>query len=155
MGVNFGSTTILGRTAPIYTYSNSGPRSVSFSFRLHREMMNDIDITGNNLDISPDTDVVDELVNHIQAAALPKYTADLKAINPPIIAIRLGNNLYVKGIVIGNVSVKYSGPILNDNKYAIIDISFTVDEINPYDADAIKTIGSSRGVEKHAYKRLY
>jgi hypothetical protein len=38
--------------------------------------------------------------------ALPSYAADSKyskMVNPPMVAVRLGNDLFIKGIVSGNV----------------------------------------------------
>lgn len=39
LGVNFNSTSLLARSAPIFSYSNSGPRSLRISLHLHRDMM--------------------------------------------------------------------------------------------------------------------
>ncbi|MBO7078476.1 MAG: hypothetical protein J6W64_01540 [Bacilli bacterium] len=44
MGSNFVPTNALGRTAPVYTYSNSGPRSVQIDLQLHRDMMDDVNM---------------------------------------------------------------------------------------------------------------
>lgn len=143
---SFNSTTILGRSAPIYTYTGSGPRKVAFEFTLHRDLMNDINITNNSFGITEDDDVLDELINTIEAAALPRYQNATKAVNPPIIAVRIGDQIYIKGVISGSVSKTYSGPII-DNKYAVCKISFEVNEIDPYDAESAKTIGSLRGMK--------
>ena len=42
MGSTFGEPTALGRTAPVYTYSRSGPRQVQINLALHRDMMDDV-----------------------------------------------------------------------------------------------------------------
>ena len=42
MQSNFVSTTALGRTAPVYTFSNSGPRTVQIELELHRDIMDDV-----------------------------------------------------------------------------------------------------------------
>lgn len=39
LGSTFSTTNILARTAPIYSYSFSGPRSVQFNLMLHRDLM--------------------------------------------------------------------------------------------------------------------
>ena len=39
MGSTFASSTALGRSAPVWTYSNSGPRTVQMAIHLHRDMM--------------------------------------------------------------------------------------------------------------------
>lgn len=38
-GVTFSSSQPLSRSAPIYSYSYSGPRSITFTFNLNRDMM--------------------------------------------------------------------------------------------------------------------
>ena len=42
MQSNFVNTTALGRTAPVYTFSNSGPREVQIELELHRDIMDDV-----------------------------------------------------------------------------------------------------------------
>lgn len=151
--VNFNSSEILGRSAPIYTFSSSGPRSVTFTFNLHRELLSNIDITPNSFGLEDNEKIIEELVNTIQAAALPKYTSTSKMINPPIVAVRIGDQIYIKGVISGSVSVTYSLPIV-DNKYSRCEISFTVNEIDPYDAESVRTIGSFRGLSKDIEKRV-
>ena len=146
MAANFNPSTILGRSAPIYTYTGSGPRSIQFNFTLHRDLMTDINLAENSLGIDENTDVIEELIKTIEAAALPKYVNASKAVNPPIVAVRIGDEIYIKGVVQGSVSKTFSGPII-DNKYAICQLQFTVNEIDPYDAEVVKTIGGSRGLD--------
>ena len=148
ISATFSSTTALGRSAPIYTYAGSGPRTVTFNFSLHRDLMSDIDLVGNNFDLPDNADIIEELVNSIQAIALPKYNAIAKSVNPPMVAVRIGNEVYIKGVVTGSVNVQYSGPIINDRKYAVCNISFSVSEVDPYDAEAVTSIGSFRGLSK-------
>lgn len=143
---SFNTTTILGRSAPIYTYTGSGPRTVTFDFVLHRDMMNDINIANNSFGLSEDDDVLEELIRTIESAALPKYVNVTKAVNPPVIAVRIGDEIYIKGVVRGSVQKTFSGPII-DNKYAVCKITFTVDEIDPYDAESARTIGGLRGMK--------
>ena len=65
---------------------------------------------------------VDILVNQLQAAALPRYAAAEKMVNPPIIAVRFGNDIFCKGVVHGSVATTYSGPILRTDKYAEVTV---------------------------------
>ena len=76
-------------------------------------------------------------------------------VNPPLIALRFGNEIYIKGVVTSGISITYSGPILSNNKYAVVDISFTVSEITPYDAESILSLGSFRGISKTLERRIY
>ena len=82
-------------------------------------------------------DYIDFLVKQLQTIALPKYSATDKMVDPPMIALRFGNEIYIKGVVQGGVTVNYSGPILNNSKYAIVEVSFQVHEVDPYDAESV------------------
>ena len=82
-------------------------------------------------------DYVDTIIKNLQAIALPSYKNAVKLVNPPQVAVRFGNEIFIKGIVNGGVTVTYSLPILSDNKYAIVEVQFTVTEIDPYDAETV------------------
>lgn len=148
MPANFNSTNILSRSAPIWSYSNSGPRTVQFNFQLHRDMMNDINTSVSNLNIASlaDEDYVDVMIKQLQAMALPTYVVDQKMVDPPIIAVRIGKEIFCKGVVNGGVTVTYNAPVLENDKYALIDIAFTVTEVEPYDATSVSINGSYRGL---------
>lgn len=155
---SFSQTTPLSRSAPIFAYSNSGPRSVSVSLSLHRDMMSQINYGVSNINLNEielGDDYVDTLVKHLQAIALPKYASATKMVNPPMIALRFGNEIYIKGVVNGGINVTYSGPLLPNNKYALVDISFTVYEVDPYDAESVWNQGSFRGINRTLERRLY
>lgn len=160
LGSTFATTNILARTAPIYSYSYSGPRTVQFNLQLHRDLMDSVNNLNTkfldaNKEFSPvvlqvTDDYVDVLIKYLQAMALPSYGANTpvsKMINPPQVAVRLGNNLFIKGIVNGSVGVTYSGPIDKTLKYQIVNINFQVSEIDPQDAESIAKWGSFRGLE--------
>ena len=153
MQSNFASTNALGRTAPVYTFSNSGPRTINISLSFHRDMFEDINrflhptLSDKDRDEQfPDDDLAEQFIHAIQAIAVPKYNLSNKAIEPPLIAIRLGREVFIKGIVSGGVNVTYNKPILVNEKYALIDISFTVSEVDPYDASTVFKNGSFRGL---------
>ena len=158
LNVSFATTTPLSRSAPIYSYQNSGPRSVQFSLRLQREMMtlinyeqsNSASLLGNNGD-----DYIDVLIRELQAIALPKYNSTAKMVDPPIIAVRFGNDVFCKGVVQGGVSVTYELPILEGDKYSVVNISFTVHEIDPYDASTVMLAGSYRGLDPTLERNIY
>ena len=52
--------------------------------------------------------------------------------------------IFIKGIINGSLGLTYGLPILKNGKYAMVDISFTVTEIDPYDADTAMKAGSYR-----------
>lgn len=165
LGSNFSQTNLLSRTAPIYSYSNSGPRKIQFTIGLHRDMMNQFNRNNKSFIDGADIgdDYIDTLVRYLQAMALPSYKVGQvqsainsgKLVNPPIIAVRFGNTLFIKGIVDGNVGVDYSGPISRDNKYQQVSVSFTVAETEPQDAETLAKWGSMRGLEAVMTKGLY
>lgn len=149
MQSTFESNYALGRSAPVYTYSNSGPRTVNVDLKLHRDLMDDVNEAYSNTSQGIGEDYVDNLIHALQSISVPKYNLDNKAIEPPLVAIRLGSEVFIKGVVFGSISVTYQKPIISTkygDKYAQVEISFSVNEVDPYDATAIYTNGSFRGV---------
>ena len=49
LGSQFAEENILSRTAPVYSYSHSGPRTVQFNFQLHRDLMNSVNASNLSL----------------------------------------------------------------------------------------------------------
>lgn len=157
MSTTFNQATPLSRSAPIYSYSYSGPRSFSVTLQLHRDLMNSINVSSSNLnieDLSRD-DYVDILIKQIQAIALPRYAATEKMVNPPMIAVRFGNDIFCKGVVTGGVTITYSGPILRTDKYAQVNVDFSISEVDPYDADSVMNVGSYRGINQDLERRIW
>jgi hypothetical protein len=197
----FTQTTALGRSAPVFTYTGSGPRSIQITLNLHRDMMDDINIANitprfvQKLTVANDdettapssmlddtgvvkagkpkvesqsggeesrfkttwvlfpgftqdesSDYTDALIRALQAAALPHYSDYNNTVEPPIVAVRFGDEIFIRGVIDSGVNVTYEKPILTNNKYARVSISFTVSEIDPYDAQTVFKNGSFRGV---------
>lgn len=155
LDATFSQTSPLSRSAPIFAYSHSGPRTVQVRLSLHREMMTEINYKVSNINVELGDDYVDTLAKQIQAVALPRYSTSAKMVNPPLIALRFGNEIYIKGVVQGGINLEYSGPILSNNKYALVNISFNVVEVDPYDADSILSVGSFRGINRTLERNLY
>ena len=160
---NFGQTNALSRTAPVFTYQNSGPRTVTVSLSLHRDMMNDLNKNVSNLksadvvDFSGD-DYIDVLIKHLQSVALPRYrvyTSGSKSVIPPMVCVRFGNELFIKGVVTSGITITYKKPILSNNKYALVDVQFTISETDPYDADTVLAEGSFRGITRSFKDGIY
>ena len=146
MGSTFGETTALGRTAPVYTYSRSGPRQVQINLALHRDMMDDVNIGISNAKLRDGEDYVDNLIRALQSISVPKYNLSNKAIEPPLVALRLSNEVFIKGVVNGSIGLVYKMPILSNGKYAEVTLSLTVSEVDPYDSTTVFANGSFRGV---------
>lgn len=142
--ITYGTTTPLGRTAPIYSYTNSGPRTINFQFKLHRDMMWQANYGVSNVILEDDDDYVDEFIKQIQAAALPVYAASQKMVDPPLVAVRISNDVYIKGVISGSVGIDYQLPIDRNDKYAVVGINFGVNEVDPYDAEIVQRVGSYR-----------
>ena len=153
MPSTFRETNVLGRSAPVYTYSNSGGRTVQFTLKLHRDIMDEVNVGHSNIGIEPGEDYVDSLIRALQSIALPKYNLNNKAVEPPLVAVRIMDEIFVKGIVNGSVGVTYEKPIImthdgKQSKYAQVTVSFTVAEVDPYDATSVYQNGSFRGYVK-------
>ena len=159
MQANFASTNSLARTSPVFTYSNSGPRTVTINLDLHRDMMNDLNRDISNLKLDGEVedvnqeDYVDILINHLQSMALPRYKvydSGSRSVIPPMVAVRFGDDIFIKGVVNSQVQCTFKKPILTlyggKKKYAQVSISFTVYETDPYDADKVAKSGSFRGI---------
>ena len=159
MQVTFANSTILSRSAPIYSYSNSGPRSVSVTLKLHRELMQQINYKKSNATVQMGDDYVDTIIRYLQAMALPKYSATDKMVNPPIMSLRLGDDIFIKGVLGSNLQTAYSLPIITDingkDRYAFVEISFTINEVDPYDAETVMESGSFRGLDTTLERNLW
>ncbi len=157
MQSTFTPTTALGRSAPVYTYGNSGPRTVQVSLHLHRDMMDAVNIGVSNADLKYGEDYVDNLIKALQAIAVPKYNLSNKAVEPPLVALRLSNEVFIKGIVNGSIGLEYKLPLIptaTGSKYAQVTLSLTITEVDPYDASTVFKNGSFRGVVKTLKKGM-
>lgn len=155
MSVNFVSSSPLSRSAPIYSFANSGPRQIQFTFDFHRDMMQQINYGVSNLNTDLNDDYVDYIISSLQACAVPQYNSSDKLVNPPQVAVRLGSDIFIKGVVLGNVSVTYGLPILRSGKYATAKVSFIVAEVDPYSADIVQSQGSFRGLSTSLERNIY
>lgn len=153
LGSTFNSSTALSRSAPVYSYANSGPREVNISVQLHRDMMDEANRHVQGVLLEDMEDYVDWVVRTLQAVALPNYHGVTKEVEPPMVAVRFGNELFIKGVVNGGITVEYQKPLLVNNKYAQVNISFKVSEVDPMDAVSIQKVGSFRNISK-SYRNI-
>lgn len=142
MGASFASNFPLSRSAPIYSYQNSGPRTVSVNFTIHRDLCREY----NNLD----TDAVDALIMNLDQMVLPDYNSAGKIVNPPVVSFKLRNDIFIKGIVTA-CSHTFQLPVINYGtedspcyKYALVGLNFSVSEVTPYSASILPSIGQYR-----------
>ena len=139
MSASFAENMPLSRSAPIYSYQNSGPRTVQVSFTLHRDLCKEFN--------PGEEDMVEELVTNLNALVLPDYDSANKIVNPPLVSLQIRDEIYIKGIV-NNVGITYNLPIINYGtadkalfKYALVNINFGVSEITPYSASILPRVG--------------
>ena len=152
MNSSFQENTALGRSAPVYTFSSAGPRTIQISLNFHRDMFEEMP---SNVVPREGEDKAESFIHALQSIAVPKYNLSNKAIEPPLVAIRLGREVFIKGIVNSGISITYGKPILVNEKYAIMKVSFTVSEVDPYDATTIFKNGSFRGLTATLRKGMH
>ena len=143
MESSFQANTALGRSAPVYTFSSSGPRTIQISLNFHRDMIEEMP---SNVTPRDGEDKAESLIHALQAIAVPKYNLSNKAIEPPLVAVRLGKEVFIKGVVTSGISVTFGKPILVNEKYATMEVSFTISEVDPYDSTTVFQNGSFRGL---------
>lgn len=151
----FSSTPILSRTAPIFSYSYSGPRTVQIDLNLHRDMMTQINYGVSNLKVEMGDDYVDTIIKRMQACVLPSYMSAERMVNPPLVAVRFANDIFVKGVITSGMNVTYKTPLLSNGKYALVSISFSISEVDPYDAATVANQGSMRGLSRTLERNLF
>jgi len=155
MTSTFSQTNALSRTAPVFSYSNSGPRTVQIQLNLHRDMMAEANEGVATFEVPYDSDYVTELIKRLQSIALPVYEPSWRGVVPPMVAMRIGNEIFVRGVVQGGVSVVYQKPILANDHYAQVTVNFQVYEVDAYDAKDVANSGSFRGWTKAFDDGLY
>jgi hypothetical protein len=118
-------------------------------------MMTQINYGISNANVEIGDDYVDTLIKQIQAVALPAYGASQKMVDPPMVAVRFGNDIFIKGVVVDGISVTYALPLIAGNKYAHVSIVFTVEEVDPYDARTVMSAGSFRGLDSSLERNIW
>ena len=161
MPINFSQQEVLGRSAPQITFASAGPRSVNIAISLHRHIFElenpQIDAVTKKRVVSmmdpetakvvqaPAIDAADLLINALLTLSLPRYQDRAKAIVPPSVLVRYGNELCIRGVPEG-LSKQSSGPWLKSGKMALVTINFNLKELEPYSAQYVAKNGSLRGI---------
>lgn len=102
---------------PWYTYSSSGPRELSVSFHLHRQMW-----TGDERD-----GLANKMIKFIQASTFPRYSGS--NVNTDTCTLYIKGNPYITGIVT-SAEVEWMGPIGLDGFYLEFNLSVTFVEVS-------------------------
>lgn len=138
LSVQFSTETILGRSAPQITFASAGPRTQQVTLSLHRQLM--------ALENENNIDAVDDLINALQACTLPRYADSYKALIPPSLLIRFGNETCIRGVIQGSVNITSSGAWLKNGKMSVATINFSVIEVQPFSADYVQQKGLLRSI---------
>lgn len=121
--------------------------------------MTQINWQRSNASVQMGDDYVDTIIKQVQAAVIPRYGDAEKMVNPPIVAVRFGDDIFIKGVINGAVSLTYQLPIITDkngkDKYSIVDLGFSISEVDPYDADTVMLAGSYRGLSTTLERNLW
>lgn len=108
---NVTSQNPLGRSEPFQIYQNSGPRTVSVSFRMHREMYSYYE-------------QVSDIVKAVQSATYPiGWERTI-----PKVRLVLGNSCSIIGIIAGTVTSNWSETINKNFQYNVVTLDFSVTE---------------------------
>ena len=80
---------------------------------------------------------------------VPDYESANKVVNPPVVSLKIRNEIFIKGVVTSGVSKNFQLPLLNYNgafKYALVTLSFSISEVEPFSASILPGIrGGRRG----------
>lgn len=148
---NYAQQTILSRSAPVYSYISTGPRTISVSIKVHREMMDNMDYSSYNLGsadyksldtIRKERGSLEVLTDCLQLIVTPTYTNSTMVI-PPKITLKL-ENLKITGIV-RSLQSTWELPVVND-EYSVVTHNLSIEEIDPYDSSSILRLGGYRGL---------
>jgi hypothetical protein len=122
-------------------------------------MMTQINWQKSNADVDIGDDYIDYIIRNIQSCVVPRYSNTSKMVDPPLVAVRFGSDIYCKGIVQGNIGVTYDLPIIRypdgSDKYSLVQLNFSVTEVDPYDAETIAMTGSYRGLSTTLERNLW
>lgn len=102
IALNTQEQAIIARSAPIISYSNTGARTVSFTFAVADDYMPTRGVNGAQY-------TIEEYISCIKSLVYPRYTTS-EVISPQCV-LRVGN-IKMKGIVT-SVSVNWKGPLSN------------------------------------------
>ena len=102
---------------PWYLYKSSGPRDVSLTFKMHRDMW-----TGDHRDGK-----CNELIRYCQAQCFPNYQG--AAVNTSLVTLYIAGKPYIRGIL-KEEKHTYSGPLGLDNFPLYVEMTLTFTEIS-------------------------
>lgn len=131
VAAEYSTPAALGSSAPYVVYTKTGARSIQFTFKLHREMLDlPIPKLTETIAKNPEKHInglfwdheIDKIIRLIESAVYPNYDGSVAAVRTQV---KIGNTLYISGVMTDQ-STNWYGPIGSDLKYKQCDLSFTV-----------------------------
>jgi len=108
---------LLYQYEPWYAYTGSGPRSVEYSFHMHRDMW-----TGDHRDGNANA-----LIRFAESCCYAEYNGS--AVNTTLVTLYINGDATITGIMTDE-NVRWSGPIGLDGWYLEFTLSFTITEVS-------------------------
>jgi len=138
LSANFSEQNMLGRGHPLSAYINSGSRSLSFSFSIHRDMFGSGKIAGAYV-AGDSSFALDSILVDLQKMTLPSYNAG--TIIPPITRFSFGEFMFKGYVTSLNISPDEKASIRN-GKYSAYNISVSMVSIRNEDSPSAGRKGS-------------
>lgn len=113
-GATWSQNTPLGRSSPLAAYVGTNFRTMTLSFKLHREMVND-------------ESYIDKVLVELRRAVYPWYVS--QGLIPPVATFQFGQ-FRCKGYV-DNVTYNWQKPIIDGN-YQVCDVSVSFVDVPEY-----------------------
>lgn len=141
---NFAEQNMLGRGHPLSAYVNSGARSFSFSFTIHRDMWGSDKISGSQSSGGSSVSL-DTLLVHLQKMTLPEYKSG--TIIPPVTRLCFGDFIF-KGYVTSLTISPVENASLRKGKYSAYNISVSMTSIRNKNSPNASNTGSFYDFDK-------
>lgn len=109
---------LLYQYEPWYIYQNSGPRTNTYTFHMHRDMW-----TGDHRDGK-----CNQVIRFCEACCYPEYSGS--AVNTTTVTLYIKGQALISGILT-SVETKWGGPIGQDGFYLECELSITITEVSP------------------------
>ena len=133
MSANWSDTSIVGRSSPISSYTNTNYRETSFSFTLHRQMSNSF----NGQVPKTINSNIETILKCLQASVYPEYSGS--GLKPTLATFVFGSHR-MHGII-KSVSFSWKKPVI-DGKYQVVDVSINLTEV-PSTVYGVSDLGNS------------
>lgn len=108
---------LLYQYEPWLYYSHSGPRELTFTFELHRDMW-----TGDRKD-----GLANEMIRFCEANCYADYKGAI--VNTPIVTLYIHGSAFITGVMT-SCKTNWNGPLGDDGWYLCFTLEFTIKEVS-------------------------